>query len=81
MAGLFPTNPNAPVDSDAMDEHLRALYDLHRNARGFANEMSELRVADNLMSIYVDEFQSYIFGRSSADEMMANVQRLWTESY
>jgi multiple sugar transport system substrate-binding protein len=94
MTELFPANPEASVepqpgppsesselDQDAMNEQLRALYDLYRNAKGFADEMSDLRVADNLMSIYVGEFQSYIFGRSGADEMMENVQRLWLENY
>jgi ABC-type glycerol-3-phosphate transport system substrate-binding protein len=81
LAGFFPVNSKAVVDTDAMDEQARAFYDLYRNAKSFVHEMAELRVADNLMSIYVDEFQSYMHGNVGPDTMMENVQRLWLENY
>jgi multiple sugar transport system substrate-binding protein len=81
LTGLFPANSEAAVDRDALDEHVRIFHDLYQNAQGFVHEMAEMRVADNLMSIYVDEFQSYMHGRIGADEMMENIQRLWMENY
>jgi multiple sugar transport system substrate-binding protein len=81
LAGLFPANSKAAVDRDAMDEQVRVFHDLYRNAEGFVHEMAEMRVADNLMSIYVDEFQSYMHGGIDADEMMENIQKLWMENY
>jgi multiple sugar transport system substrate-binding protein len=81
LAGFFPANSKAAVDRDVMDEQVRAFHDLYRNAKGFVHEMAGMRVADNLMSIYMDEFQSYMHDRIGTDEMMENVQKLWMENY
>jgi multiple sugar transport system substrate-binding protein len=81
LSGLFPANLKAPVDTASMYPQTKTFYDMYQNAKSFSHEMAELRVAENLMTIYVEEFQAYMLGQINADQMQQNTQNRWMENY
>ncbi len=80
IANAFPGNVNATPDFVASDELFADAFEVFQNGT-LANEFVGLPVAENLMRVFDEQFQLYLEGDQTVDELLANAQASWAESF
>lgn len=80
IANAFPGNVNATPDFVESDELFGAAFEVFQEGY-LANEFVGLPVAENLMRDFDEQFQLYLDGGQSLDDMLNNAQAAWMEHF
>lgn len=80
LANAFPGNVNATPDFVASDELFADAFEVFQQGT-LANEFVGLPVAENLMRAFDEQFQLYLEGDQTVDELLTNAQASWVESF
>jgi multiple sugar transport system substrate-binding protein len=80
IANAFPGNVNSTPDFVASDELFGSAFEIYQ--AGYpANEFVGLPVAEELMRQFGEQFQLYLDGSQSLDDMLNNAQGAWSERF
>jgi multiple sugar transport system substrate-binding protein len=80
LANGFPGNKNATPDFTNTDPLFKTAFDIYQ--AGYpANEFVGLPVADTLMRDFETEFQKYLSGDETLDQMLNNAQAAWEKEF
>ena len=80
IANAFPGNVNSTPDFVETDELFAAAFDVFQ-AGVLANEFVGLPVAENLMRAFDEQFQLYLDGGQTLDDLLNNAQAAWMENF
>lgn len=80
IANAFPGNVNSTPDFVQTDELFAAAFDVFKSGY-LANEFTGLPVAENLMRLFEEQFQLYLDGDQSLDDLINNAQAAWMENF
>lgn len=80
IANAFPGNVNATPDFVETDELFADAFEVFQNGY-LANEFVGLPVAENLMREFDEQFQLYLEGDLTVDEMLAGAQEAWMDDF
>ncbi|MGL4649345.1 MAG: ABC transporter substrate-binding protein [Caldilineaceae bacterium] len=80
IANAFPGNVNSTPDFVESDELFAAAFDVFQDGY-LANEFTGLPVAEELMRLFNEQFQLYLDGSQSLDDMLTNAQAAWVEKF
>jgi multiple sugar transport system substrate-binding protein len=80
IANAFPGNKNSTPDFVKSDALFGKAFDIYK--AGFpANEFVGLPVAEQLMRLFDEQFQSYLDGGQSVDDMLTKTQDAWMKNF
>lgn len=80
IANAFPGNVISTPDFVATDELFASAFEIYQ--AGYPeNEFVGLPVAEELMRLFAEQFQLYLDGDQSLDEMLNNAQQAWAERF
>jgi multiple sugar transport system substrate-binding protein len=80
IANAFPGNVNSTPDFVTTDESFGTAFEIYKEGVP-ANEFVGLPVAEELMRLFDEQFQLYLDGAQSLDEMLNNAQEAWMERF
>ncbi len=80
MANGFPGNVGSTPDFVEADELFGAAFEVFQEGY-LANEFVGLPVAEELMRSFDEQFQIYLDGGQSLDDMLNNAQAAWMENF
>jgi multiple sugar transport system substrate-binding protein len=80
MANAFPGNKNSTPDFVKTDALFGKAFDIYK--AGYpANEFVGLPVAEDLMRSFDEQFQLYLDGGQSIDDMLKKAEEAWTKNF
>ncbi|UCH27147.1 MAG: sugar ABC transporter substrate-binding protein [Trueperaceae bacterium] len=80
IANAFPGNVTSTPDFVETDQLFADAFNVFQQGY-LANEFVGLPVAENLMRLFDEQFQLYLDGDLSVDELLANAQEAWLENF
>lgn len=80
MANAFPGNVDSVPDFVSDDELFAKAFEIYQ--AGYpANEFTGLPVAEQLMRLFGEQFQSLLDGKQSVDDTLSNAQKAWEAEF
>ncbi len=80
LANAFPGNTKSTPDFSKSDPLFKTAFDIYK--AGYpANEFVGLPVAEDLMRSFDEEFQKYLSGSETVDQMLKNAQDAWVKNF
>ena len=80
LANAFPGNTKSTPDFSKSDPLFQKAFEIYQ--AGYPeNEFVGLPVAEDLMRSFDEEFQKYLDGSQSVDDMLKNAQDAWMKNF
>jgi multiple sugar transport system substrate-binding protein len=80
IAGAFPGNKNSTPDFVADDELFAEAFEIYQTGYP-ANEFTGLPVAEQLMRLFGEQFQVFLDGGQTSEEMLEKTQAAWEAEF
>jgi multiple sugar transport system substrate-binding protein len=80
LANAFPGNTKSTPDFSKSDPLFKTAFDIYKAGMP-ANEFVGLPVAEDLMRSFDEEFQKYLSGGETVDQMLKNAQDAWMKNF
>jgi multiple sugar transport system substrate-binding protein len=80
LANGFPGNTTSTPDFTGSDAHFQQAFAIYQKSTP-VNEFTGLPAADQLMTVFLNEFQKVAAGQESTSTMLTNVQAAWIKQF